>query len=166
MRYKKALTLTMLVVTMLFLYYSLSAAPLVSDSNYTYLGGLQWYNTYDEGLKVAVAENKPMLVYFWAIWCTWCEKMNTEVYPDKEVSAILKEDFILVAVDLDANKEDVRRFNVQYPPNEIFVSPKGEVITRIPGYVRKEDFLPILLQVRSSPAAEISLGGELPQTRR
>lgn len=166
MRYKKALTLSMLVVTMLFLYYSLSAAPLISDSNYTYLGGLRWYNTYDEGLKVAVAENKPMLVYFWAIWCTWCEKMNTEVYPDKEVSAILKEDFVLVAVDLDANKEDVRRFNVQYPPNEIFVSPKGEVITRIPGYVRKEDFLPILLQVGSSPESKISITAELPQTRR
>ncbi len=132
-----------------FVYYATNAAPLMSDQNYTYLGNLKWYKTYDEGSRVAKEQNKPMLVYFWTVWCPYCEKMQTEVFPQEEINKILREDFVLIAVDMDVNKEDTRRFNVQYPPQELFLTPEGKIVTRIPGYISAEEFLPVVKQVRA-----------------
>jgi thioredoxin-related protein len=166
MKPKKTITLAVMAVVVLFVYYSINAAPLVSDEEYTYIAGLSWYKTYDEGAKVAGEQGKPMLVYFWAIWCKFCEKLHTEVYPDPEVSKYLREDFVLVAVDLDENREDAQRFGVQYPPHLIFFSSKGEIITRIPGFVPKEGLLPVLEKIAEGHASKVEIPTEeLPQTR-
>ena len=143
----------MLVIVLLFIYYSTGAAPVISDENYTYISGLTWHNTYEAGIQDAREENKPLLVYFWAIWCKYCRKFHEEVYPDEEISKILKEDFVLAAIDLDTNTRDAQKFGVQYPPHLLFLTPDGEVITRIPGYLPKEELLPILLNIKRQTSA-------------
>lgn len=148
MKPKKAITILVLVVIVSFIYYSMKVAPFISDEKYTYIAGMRWYKSYEEGQKAAKEQNKPMLVYFWAIWCKFCRTLHEEVYPDPEISKILKEDFILVAIDLDENKADARRFGVQYPPYLIFLTPEGKPITAIPGYVSKEQLRPILKQIK------------------
>jgi thioredoxin-related protein len=166
MKTRKIITLTVLTIVVLFVYYSINAAPLVSDEEYTYISGVTWYKTYDEGTRIAREQGKPMFVYFWAIWCKFCEKLHTEVYPDPDISKILKEDLILVAVDLDENKEDARRFGVQFPPNLIFFTSEGEIITRISGFVPKKGLLPVLEKIVEGHTSEVeSPTGELPQTR-
>lgn len=163
---RKAITIAVLVVVVLFVYYSINAAPLVSDEKYTYISNLKWYKTYDEGLEVARETGKPIFLYFWAIWCKFCEKLHTEVYPDPEVQRYLREEFVLVAVDLDENREDAQRFGVQFPPHLLFLSPEGEVITRIPGFVSKDVLLSVLREVSegSTPRLEIP-EEELPKTK-
>lgn len=146
---KKAITILSAIALLLFVYYSTSASPLISDENYTYISGLSWYKTFEEGQKVALEQDKPMLVYFWAIWCKFCEKMQTEVYPDPQINKMLREDFVLVAVDLDINKKDSQAFGIQYPPAELFVTPEGEVIDKIGGYVQKEYFIVALNQAKT-----------------
>lgn len=147
---KKTITILVAVSLLLFVYYSINASPIISDENYTYISGLTWYNTFEEGQKVALEQDKPMLVYFWAIWCKFCEKLHTEVYPDPEINKLLKEDFVLVAVDLDVNKKDAQAFGIQYPPAEVFVTPEGDIIDKIGGYMRKEYFLIALKQVKKT----------------
>ncbi len=148
MKTKKLLTIAALVVIGVYVYYAVNATPMVSDEKYTYLSGLRWYNSYDEGAKVARELNKPIFVYFWTIWCTYCEKMQVEVFPYEPTFEILEKDFVLIAVDMDVNKQDTRRFNVQAPPYELFLTPEGEVITKVPGYVPKEKFYSIIKEVR------------------
>jgi thioredoxin-related protein len=163
---RKIITIAVLVVVVLFVYYSINAAPLVSDEKYTYIADIKWYKTYDEGAKVARDTGKPMFLYFWAIWCKYCEKFHTEVYPDPEVSRYLKEEFVLVAVDLDENKEDAQRFGVQFPPHLIFLSPEGKIITRIPGFVQKDVLLSVMQKVVGGSSPELKLPEkELPQTK-
>lgn len=144
MKPKKAITILALATALLFVYYSMNAAPLISDEKYTYISGMKWYRNYEDGRAAAAEQDKPVLVYFWAVWCKFCTTMHEEVYPDPEISKILKEDFVLVAVDLDENKIDARRFGVQYPPYLIFLNSKGEIITRVPGFASKEQLLSIL----------------------
>jgi len=148
MKVKKAITILALVAVVLFVYYSMDAAPLISDEKYTYIAGMEWYKNYEEGQKAAAEQGKPMLVYFWALWCKYCITLHEEVYPDQQVSKILKEDFVLIAIDLDENKMDDRRFGVQYPPYLIFLNSKGEIITRIPGFAFKEQLLLMLEQIK------------------
>lgn len=164
MKPRKIMTIAFLALALLFVQYSTTNAPKISDENYTYISDLKWYKTIDEGLQVAKEQNKPAMVYFWAIWCKYCEKLHKEVYPSAEINRMLREDFVRVAVDLDSNRQDARRFNVQYPPHIIFFSPEGSVLTHIPGYLPKEELLPIMQQVKAR--REVNVTEELPQTKR
>ncbi|MFH1774186.1 MAG: thioredoxin family protein [Methanobacteriota archaeon] len=148
MKPKKAITILALVAVVLFVYYSMDAAPLISDEKYTYIAGMRWYKNYEEGQKAAAGHGKPVLIYFWTLQCKYCITLHEKVYPGQQVSKILKEDFVLVAIDLDENKMDARRFGVQYPPYLIFLNSKGEIITRIPGFAFKEQLLLMLEQIK------------------
>jgi thioredoxin-related protein len=148
MRTKKLLTIIAFLAVVVFVFYAVNATPIVSDNDWTYIGGMNWYQTYEDGAAVAQQTGKPMLVYFWTIWCTYCEKMQVEVFPYPPVKEILEEDFVLIAIDMDVNKEDTNRFNVQSPPHELFLDENGEIITRLPGYVPEDTFLQVLTQVR------------------
>lgn len=144
---RRILTIAFLILVFFFLAYSAKATPVVKDKDYTYIGNLKWYNDYETGLKVAQEQNKPIFMYFWAIWCTFCEDLHKYVYSDPEVSEILKNEFVLVAVDMDVNKKDTQKFNVAAPPHEIFLTKDGEIITRVPGYIPRDDFLSITRSV-------------------
>jgi thioredoxin-related protein len=148
MKTKKILTIVALFAIVVFIFYAVNATPIVSDKEWTYIGGMNWYPTYEQGAAIAQETGKPMLVYFWTIWCTYCEKMQVEVFPHPPIKKMLEEDFVLIAVDMDVNKEDANRFNVQAPPHELFLDENSNIITRVPGYVPEDTFLELLTQVR------------------
>ncbi len=148
MKTKKILTIVALLSVVVFIFYAVNATPIISDKEWTYIGGMNWYPTYEQGAAVAQETGKPMLIYFWTIWCTYCEKMQVEVFPYPPIKEILENDFVLVAVDMDVNKEDTRRFNVQAPPHELFLDENGGIITRVPGYVPETSFLDLVIMVR------------------
>ena len=89
-----------------------------------------------------------MLVYFWATWCDYRKKLEKEVYPQQDINKMLEEDFVLVAINMDDNKEDADAFGVWVPPAEKFVTPEGEVIDSVGGYLPEESFLRVLQQVK------------------
>lgn len=129
--------------------YSIQATPTVTKGDRTYLGGLVFYNVPEEAFQAAVDEDKPVMMYFWAIWCQFCAKIHSEVFPDAEVSQILNDKFTLVAIDLDVDKKTSSQFNVLYPPQFIFFTPTGEIIEIISGYLPVENFLPVLEDISS-----------------
>lgn len=147
---RKTITIISLVAILLFVYYSGAESPVVSNETHTFIAGLDWYNDFEEGQRAAFEQDKPMLVYFWATWCEFCVKMETEVYPNPEVNKILKEDFVLVAINIDDNKEDANAFGVRVPPAEKFVTPQGEIMDSIGGYLPEDSFLVILKQMKIS----------------
>lgn len=149
MRPKKTITILMLVLILLMMVYSIQATPTVTKGDRTYLGGLVFYNVPEEAFQASVEQDKPVMMYFWAIWCQFCAKVHSEVFPDAEVSQILNDEFILVAIDLDVDKKTPSQFNVLYPPYFIFFTPTGEIIEIISGYLPVENFLPVLEDINS-----------------
>ncbi len=149
MKPKKTITILMLVLILLMMVYSIQATPTVTKGDRSYLGGLVFYNVPEEAYQVSAEQNKPVMMYFWAIWCQFCAKVHSEVFPDANVSKILNDKFILVAIDLDVDKKTSNQFNVFYPPYFIFLTPNGEIIERIPGYLPTESFLPHLKDISS-----------------
>lgn len=130
-----------------FAYAAVQNSPVLSDESKSYLGGLVWTNSLEEGMAAAEEQNKPVLVYFWAVWCQYCEKFETNTLPDERVTKVLTDEFILVAIDLDENKEIPRKYGVNYPPYELFLDEKGNVIKKVPGYVNSDRFHSILTEV-------------------
>ncbi|AXG11167.1 thioredoxin family protein [Haloplanus rubicundus] len=121
----------------------MNAAPALSDENYSYHGDTRWQTNMSAAQATAVAEDKPIVVYFWTTWCTYCEDYNREVYADPAVQSEL-DDFVKVAVNLDSDEPSASRlqrtYNVNYPPQHVIVTPDGEVLVRINGYAETSDF--------------------------
>jgi thiol:disulfide interchange protein len=147
MKPRKAMTLAFFVVLLSIGYFSMHAAPTLSDENYSYHGDTRWQTNMTAAEQTAASEGKPVIVYFWTTWCTYCEDYNQKVYADPTVQSEL-DDFVKVAVNMDddggAASRLQRTYNVNYPPQHVIVTPEGEVLVRINGYAGIEDFLSYL----------------------
>lgn len=141
MKPRTGLTLAAIGVVLIFIALAGKTTQVVSTKEHTYIGNLTWLNSYDAGLKKASQEDKPVVLYFWATWCKYCAKLNEEVLPSEEVNSKLRENFVLVAINIDEDKKTTSKYGVQYPPAIIFVNSKGEVITKLMGYTPEENFL-------------------------
>ncbi len=151
MKSKKLLTISTFIVIVAIAYATSTIAYTnfkLSDSEYAYLGGLVWHKSIDKALTIAKQENKPVMVYFWAVWCQFCEKFETETLPDPEITKILTNDYVLVAIDLDEDRATANKYGVSYPPYVIFLDKSGNIIERIPGFVEANSFLPIIIKIR------------------
>lgn len=77
--------------------------------------GLVWHSTLEEAVKVASAENKPILVQFTGSdWCKWCIKLNKEVFDQKDFVSYAKNNLILVRLDFPRSvpqSDEVKAYN-------------------------------------------------------
>ncbi|WP_256288647.1 thioredoxin family protein [Halobellus inordinatus] len=140
---RKAMTIAFFALLLGIGYLSMNAAPVLSDEGYSYHGEVKWQTNYSSAVETAAAEDEPVVIYYWTTWCTYCEDYNRNVYSDPAVQSELDE-FTKVAVNLDSDSESAtrlqQRYNINYPPQHVIVTPEGEVLTRIPGYAAKDDF--------------------------
>ena len=115
---------------------------------------LSWHR-YDEGMTLAMKENKPALIYFFATWCDYCKRMENEVFPDRNVYDLLQK-FVLIRVEVDSNRvineagktmteeKLARMLGVSGTPTFWFREPDGKEIAQMPGFVDREKFSGIL----------------------
>lgn len=154
MRSKKLVSIIVLALMLTFAYFSYTIALknfTLSDKNNSYLGGIKFHRSaigLEESFQIAVKENKPIMMYFWAIWCQYCAKFQTETLGNPAVKKILEGDYVLVAMDLDIDREVAQKYGVSYPPYLVFMDPKGNILQRVPGAVGPDYLLPIVTQVR------------------
>ncbi len=59
------------------------------------------YNDYDEALRVAQQQNKPLLIDFTGYGCVNCRKMEASVWADATVAQKINTDFVLVSLYVD-----------------------------------------------------------------
>jgi thiol:disulfide interchange protein len=156
MKTKKLLTILVLILIISFAYGSYNIAIskfTLSDKNNSYLGGIKFYRSdsgLEKGFQIAQQEKKPVMVYFWAIWCQYCAGFQTNTLGNPQVKQILENDYVLVAMDLDVDRDVSNRYGVSYPPYLIFMDPNGTVLQRIPGAVGPDYLLPIVTQIRDT----------------
>jgi thioredoxin-related protein len=154
MRTKKLVSILVLVLILVFAYFSYTTALTnftLSDKTNSYLGGIKFHRAaagLEEGFQIAEQEQKPIMIYFWAIWCQYCAKFQTDTLGNPNVKKILEEDYVLVAMDLDIDREVAQQYGVSYPPYLVFMDPKGNILQTVPGAVGPEYLLPIVTQVR------------------
>ena len=91
---------------------------------------------FDDAVKKARAARKPLMVDFWADWCTWCHRLDQTTYVDPLVVK-LSDEFVAVKVDTEGgrkNQEIALRYNVSTLPTIAFISPGGRQILRLDGF--------------------------------
>ena len=83
--------------------------------------GLDCYKDFDEGIKAARLQGKPILLDFTGWACVNCRKVEENVWSQAEIFKILNEELVLISLYVDdrtaLRKE--RQFNFQYPDGRI-----------------------------------------------
>jgi thiol:disulfide interchange protein DsbD len=69
---------------------------------------------YNEALQLAKQQNKPLLIDFTGWACVNCRKMEENVWPDEEVKALMKNEFVVVSLYVDERKKLPAAQQVQY----------------------------------------------------
>jgi thiol:disulfide interchange protein len=122
-------------------------------------------NDYEAALKLAKEKNKPLMIDFTGWACVNCRKMEEQVWPDPEVSKLIKENFVLVSLYVDdkkklpeeeqfvyttkqGNKKDIRSIGDKYAtlqlenfdatsqPYYVIVSPDEKLLSLPKAYTR------------------------------
>ena len=101
---------------------------------------LLWIEDDDSGLKMAEAENKPVILVLYAGWCSWSKKLIDETVQDPRVQK-LWDRFVWVKINSDEEREYKELYNQKGFPLVIILGPDGEILNRIDGYRHPQAFL-------------------------
>jgi thioredoxin-related protein len=112
---------------------------------------------YEEAMKRAQKEDKPVVIYFFSRLCPYCDEMNRYVLSDREVSNILKRWVVFITVDINKNNRLTRMYDVWGYPTTWFLDPKGQPIVKVPGYIPKTDFKKMLVFVKEKHYTSMTL---------
>lgn len=118
-------------------------------------GEVNWIS-FNDGLKLSSEKKKPVFIDFYADWCKYCLIMDSEVFSEKAIADTLNSKFVSIRIFTDrkdsitykGKKFSAQEFagylGVEGLPTLVFMDSNGEFITKIPGYVNKDVFLPLI----------------------
>ena len=108
------------------------------------------YLSYQDALKKAQAEDKKIMIFFWAEWCPWCTKARTEVFSDPQIKKEFNKNFVAVSINVEKDPEKLAvKYEASALPTLTFLDSKGELLGFWPGYADKETFLKVLAHIDS-----------------
>ncbi len=88
---------------------------------------VSWEDDYDYALESAKEEKKPLLLMFSSPSCKVCIYMKNKVYPVKEVSDYISENFIPVEIDITEYPEAFG-YKILGTPTYYFLTSQGKPI--------------------------------------
>jgi thiol:disulfide interchange protein DsbD len=115
---------------------------------------VNWLYDWNEALGKAQNENKPIMIDFYADWCTPCKRLDSDTYSDEALGAFLNDNFVSLKSNVD--KSDLYgNYDITAIPTIVLVSPEETEIGRIRGYEPPDQFYQdvqaILSQWKSQP---------------
>lgn len=141
-RFWQGFWLAFLVVSLAYAWYSF----------YVPSNDIAWVGDYTSAREQATDSGKPIVMYFTGTWCVPCRIMKRQVWADDEVTALVNEKFIPVAIDVDNadNAEVMARYKIGGSPITVVTDSKGNVVDWRGGKISKDEFLEFLDSSSSS----------------
>jgi thiol:disulfide interchange protein DsbD len=105
--------------------------------------GVAWQTYSDQLLVQAVKDHKPVIIDFYATWCTPCRELDEITFHHPDVVKIADQDFVMVKLDLTQKGNPVHerllaQYGVKGVPTVVFLDNRGNECQNL----RLVDFLP------------------------
>jgi thioredoxin-related protein len=97
--------------------------------------GVQWRKDYNEARKEAAEKDRPLFLDFGTEDCFWCKRLDADVFHDKDVIALVNEQFIPMRVDGNRDTRLVEALRIHSYPTLVFASPDGRILGVQEGYL-------------------------------
>ena len=117
--------------------------------------GISWFKDLERASEVAKKNNQPMMIEFWADWCTACKVMEAKTYSDPELVAAVSERMISVRIHFDLQQDLARKYNVPALPYLVFTNSNGTELMHHRGVLDAED-LTALITALPSDVSELN----------
>jgi len=97
----------------------------------------------EAALEKAKAENKPIFIDIYAIWCGPCKYLTNEVFVEENLGDYMNEHFINLKLDGEEGDGDylMAEFGLDAYPTMLYLSPDSEELNRIVGAVSADEIL-------------------------
>lgn len=103
-------------------------------------GDLEWLTSFDEALQLAQQKSKPIMIDFFADWCGWCKRLDSDTYAHEDVVSKAG-DFISLKIDADIERDLSSRYKIAGLPTILFIDNTGREIHRVVGYRQADKFV-------------------------
>lgn len=110
--------------------------------------GVTWKPYVEETLKEAQNKKKPVIIDFYATWCTPCRELEEVTFHQPDVVRLAEKDFTMVKVDVTKggnayHEELLKRYGVKGVPTIVFLDGDGKERTdlRLVDYLPPDKFL-------------------------
>ncbi len=101
---------------------------------------IPWNESFKKASAEARKRNKPMLIEFWAGWCAVCKVVDKELFSDPKIAAEIRDKFVPLKVNFDADIEMDKTYAVKNLPTVAFTDSYGSELLSAFGVVKPGTF--------------------------
>ena len=125
-----------------------------------------WIRDIDQALQVAESQQRPVLLFVSMDQCKYCQRMAQTTFRDPQVRQTIGTHFVPAVIKNSDRPDLMRQLQIRSFPTTLIVSPQGEVLQQMKGYMDAPTFQQQLLQVAGEPISSDSLAARQPSAHR
>ena len=123
---------------------------------------IRWETTLESAQRLAGQTNRLVLIHFWAPWCVVCKRMEADVLSQPPVVAELSADYVPVKINADQLPATAERYGVTALPTTAIVSPEGQLLDSMRGWVDADQYVARLNRVAADVRQRKAALAQLP----
>lgn len=101
---------------------------------------VKWQKSLKTAQKLAIQQNKPIMIVFGASWCTYCHKLERETLAEKRTAAMIDREFIPVHLDFNKEEKVAKILEVERLPCVVILTPDADLLMKYEGFAEPKEF--------------------------